>query len=218
MKPTIVFDMDGVIFDTERLILSGWRYLAGKYDITGLDEVFYQCIGTNKEETRKIILSHYGAPFPYDRLMKESSELFHERVKKDGMPIKPGVRELLSFLRINGYRVGLASSTRKEVIVSELSQTGMLDFFEVIVGGDMVKRSKPAPDIYIEACQRMKADPQNTYAVEDSKNGLKSALAAGLKVHLVPDLISPDEEMKQMAYAVWPSLIELRQHLADSRE
>lgn len=134
------------------------------------------------------------------------------------MPIKPGVRELLSFLRINGYRVGLASSTRKEVIVSELSQTGMLDFFEVIVGGDMVKRSKPAPDIYIEACQRMKADPQNTYAVEDSKNGLKSALAAGLKVHLVPDLISPDEEMKQMAYAVWPSLIELRQHLADSRE
>ena len=133
--------------------------------------------------------------------------LFKERTAAEGIPVKAGVRELLSFLKINGYRLGLASSTRYAVVKEELEGAGLFDFFEIVVGGDMVRRSKPAPDIYQKACEELAVEP---YAVEDSKNGVRSAVEAGLRVFLIPDLIAPDDEMKKMAYQIYPDLIELR--------
>ncbi|MCH5253119.1 MAG: HAD-IA family hydrolase, partial [Lachnospiraceae bacterium] len=106
------------------------------------------------------------------------------------------------------------SSTRRAVILEELEQTGLLDFFEVIVGGDMVEKSKPAPDIYRKACEEMGIRPDGVYAIEDSKNGLRSAAAAGLRVLLVPDLIVPDKEMEQLAFQIFHDLIEVRQYFA----
>ncbi len=210
MEKVIVFDMDGVIFDTENQILGIWIYLAGKYGIEGIETAFYQCIGTNREKTKKIMLEHYGENFPYEKFRQESSMLFKERTAAEGIPVKAGVRELLSFLKINGYRLGLASSTRYAVVKEELEGAGLFDFFEIVVGGDMVRRSKPAPDIYQKACEELAVEPERAYAVEDSKNGVRSAVEAGLRVFLIPDLIAPDDEMKKMAYQIYPDLIELR--------
>lgn len=214
MTKTIIFDMDGVIFDTESLWLSCWGYLGGKYGLENTESVFRKCIGTTVEETEAIVRAHYGDELPCDKFNREVSELFHAKIEESGMPVKAGARELLSFLRVNGYRVGLASSTKSSTIKSELEQVGLLEFFEVIIGGDMVQKSKPAPDIYIRACEEMHIQPSDAFVIEDSRNGLRSASSAGLKVFLVPDVVEPDEEMEKLAYRVFPDLIEVRRYLS----
>lgn len=214
MKKQIIFDMDGVIFDTENLILSCWRVVAEKYRIPNIEEAFRRVIGVSAAGTKKIIQEVYGEEFDYESFRQESRELFDKKIARNGIPLKPGVRELLSFLKINGYRVGLASSTRYETVLEELTQTGLAGFFEIIIGGDMVKRSKPEPDIYLHACEAMKLMPEETFAVEDSWNGVRSAAAAGLRVLHVPDLLEPGEEMEKLSFAIFEDLIDVRNYLA----
>ena len=214
MNKTIIFDMDGVIFDTERLILNCWQIEAVKYGIPRIAGTFKKCIGTTVDTTKQILFDTYGADFPYDKFRSEYRDLFYQKIEKEGLPVKRGARELLSFLKVNGYRAGLASSTRREVVEQELSDTGLHGFFEVIVGGDMVKKSKPAPDIYLRACELLQVKPEGTYAIEDSKNGIKSAKEAGLKVLHVPDLIKPDKETMEMADEIFEDLIQVRNFLA----
>ena len=207
MDKTVIFDMDGVIFDTEALWLACWKIIGQKYGIDDLEKVCHMCIGTNSEETKKIVLGYYGQEFAYDAYGSEVSRLFHERTDEKGMPVKRGAREFLSYLKVNGYRVGLASSTKKQIIEEELGQAGLLSFFQVIIGGDMVTNSKPDPEIYQRACQEMGVQPAHTYAIEDSFNGVRAAHAAGMKVIMVPDLLEPDEEMKELTVEIFPSLM-----------
>lgn len=209
----VVFDMDGVLFDTEKLCMDSWNMIAGEHGIQDMQEIFMQCVGRNANDTRTLILNHYGQDFPYDDFCKETSKWFREQIERKGMPVKPGVRELLEYLKENGYQVGLASSTRKESVISHLRNAGILDYFEVIIGGDMVEHSKPRPDIYLLACQEMGVEPELAYAIEDSPNGIRSAHGAGMKPIMVPDLIAPDEEMEQLSFGIFHDLIEVKEFL-----
>lgn len=214
MQKAIIFDMDGVIFDTENVILRCWKVIAEKYNVSNIEQTFYKVIGTNVDETKRILMETYGRDFPYEKFRGEYRERFYQKIAEEGIPIKKGVRELLSFLKINGFRIGLASSTRQKVVLEELSQAKLLDFFEVVVCGDMVARSKPEPDIYLRACEEMKITPSEVYAIEDSKNGIRSAHTAGLKVIHVPDIVKPDEETERLSDVVFKDLIEVRTYLA----
>lgn len=217
MKKQIIFDMDGVIFDTENLILNCWCFLAERYDIPQIEDTFRRAIGVSSEGTKKIVREVYGEDFPCEMFWKEWKQLFDQKIEKQGMPVKQGARELLSFLKINGFRVGLASSTRYESVVDELTQAGLIDFFEILVGGDMVERGKPEPDIYLCACEKMGIDPKETFAIEDSWNGVRSAAGAGLRVLHVPDLLEPNEEMERLSYAIFDDLIDVRNYLAKQK-
>lgn len=207
MKKTVVFDMDGVIFDTEALILKCWKQIGEKNGIKDIDMVFRKCIGTNSGETKKIVLQHYGEDFNYDMFREQSSVLFREKTKERGIPVKRGAREILSYFKVNGFQIGLASSTRRAVVEEELSQAGLLKFFHVLVGGDMVTHSKPHPEIYLRACEELGAEPSDTYAIEDSMNGVRSAHSAGMKVIMVPDIVEPDDEIRDMAMEIFPTLM-----------
>lgn len=208
----VVFDMDGVIFDSERLILDCWEKIGEKYEISGIRDVFTECIGTNSEKTREIVTSHYGMDFAYEEFRKEASVLFHEWIREDGLPVKKGVREILQYLKQEGVPTGLASSTRQAVVEEELRQAGLYDYFQVILGGDQLKHSKPAPDIYRMTCEKMRLAPQDAYAIEDSYNGVRAAYAAGMKPVMVPDILAATEEMTQKSVAVFLDLLQVLEY------
>lgn len=209
----VVFDMDGVIFDSERLVLICWEKVAEKYHVEGITEVMTACIGTTQGKTEEIVLGHYGEDFPYDAFRKEASALFHEIVDRDGLPVKRGVQELLDFLREQGVTLAVASSTRLEVVSQELKQAGLYEYFQVVMGGDQLKRSKPEPDIYLMTCNKLGIQPAEAYAVEDSYNGIRSAYSAGMNPVMVPDILPPTEEMREKSVVVLDDLLQVRDWL-----
>lgn len=215
---TVVFDMDGVLFDTERLCLNSWNSVAKKQGLEGMEKVFEQCIGLNANDTRTLILDHYGQDFPYDAFREEAGIWFWEYIEQNGLPLKPGVKELLSYLKNAGYRIGLASSTRKESVVSHLKRAEIIDYFSVIVTGDMVEHSKPRPDIYLMACEKLQVKPEDAYAIEDSPNGIRSAALAGMKPIMVPDMVMADAEMEQLCFKILNNLTEVMEFLDGNQE
>lgn len=206
----VIFDMDGTIFDTERLVLDCWEKVGERHGIPGIQEVFIRCIGTNNARTQEIVYEHYGKDFPFEKFSGESSALFHEIADTEGIPLKPGAVELLTYLSENKVPLGLASSTRLAAVTQELQAAGLYDYFQVVVGGDLLKNSKPAPDIYLMTCERMGTLPQNTYAIEDSYNGIRSAHSAGMRPIMVPDLMPATEEMRDLSVAVFADLFEVK--------
>lgn len=210
--PAVIFDMDGTIFDSERLVLDCWERIGKKHGIGDIREVFIRCIGTNHVRTQEIIYGHYGSDFPYKKFSEESSRLFHEAADKEGIPLKPGAEEILRYLSENKVPLGLASSTRLASVTQELQAAGLYAFFQVLVGGDLIKNSKPAPDIYLMACERLGILPEDTYAIEDSYNGIRSAHSAGMRPIMVPDLLPETEEMLHLSTAVFSDLLQVKEY------
>lgn len=211
----VIFDMDGVIFDSERLVLSCWEKVGEKYGFQGIDEVFLPCIGTNEVKTKEIVMDYYGQDFPYETFRQEASVLFHERVDLDGLPVKKGVREILDYLKEQEIPTAVASSTRLEAVSGELKQAGLYEYFKVVMGGDQLKRSKPEPDIYLMTCEKMDVIPSRAYAIEDSYNGIRSSFRAGMRPIMVPDMLPATEEMRQKSVAVLDDLLMVRGYLQE---
>lgn len=209
----VVFDMDGVIFDSERLVLECWNEIAQKHGIEDMGPVCLKCTGLTVDASRSVMKEYFGQDFPYDTYKAEMSRLFHERYDGGRLPVKPGVEELLAFLKEQGKKVALASSTRSQVVKTELADAGILSYFDAVICGDMVQNSKPAPDIFIRACKCLGTDPARSFAVEDSHNGIRSAESAGLRPIMVPDLVPVTEEMEQLTEVILPSLADVKQYL-----
>ncbi|MCQ2495526.1 MAG: HAD family phosphatase [Lachnospiraceae bacterium] len=205
----VVFDMDGVIFDSERLVLDCWKLVADRHGIPDIETTMRRCLGLNAAATEQLVKERYGNDFDYKGFKAENSALFHELADGGRLPLKPGVRELLSGLKARNIKIALASSTRKQVVEQELKDAGLYDFFDIIVCGDMVSKSKPDPEIYLKACELLAVAPEAAYAIEDSHNGIKSAFAAGMKPIMVPDLMAASEEMKNMVIFVKKDLFEV---------
>lgn len=219
---TVIFDMDGVIFDTENMFLACWHKISADYHLSGVDEVYRKVIGVHAEATKAIYMEYYGADFEYDKLCGLAAKLFHEKANTEGIPVKTGAAELLECLSQNADQVGLASSTDTHIVKKQLGEAGLLKYFKVIVGGDMVGKSKPEPDIFLKALSAMESYVQTTippaevFAIEDSFNGVRAAHAAGMKVIMVPDIVKPDDEMREKTAQILPSLWEVKDFLQDS--
>lgn len=209
----VVFDMDGVIFDSERAVMQCWKEVASRHNIPDIEKAILACTGTTMVRTREIMLNLYGADFPYDEYARESSAIFHSRYDGGRLPMKPGVKELLTFLKEHDKKIALASSTRQQVVTDELRDAGVIEYFDRIICGDMVSRSKPAPDIFLKACEELNISPSDSYAIEDSYNGIRAAHAGGLHPIMVPDLLPADEEMQSLAEIVLPSLTSVMEYL-----
>lgn len=211
----VVFDMDGIIFDSERLVIDCWKVVAEKYAIPDIEEACNECLGVNSVETKDKFLKRYGQDFPYDAYKSEMSKIYHDNYDGGRLPMKIGVVELLEYIKECGLKVALASSTRSEVVTQQLKDAGILKYFQVIVGGDMVTRSKPQPDIFLKACEELGVAPQESFAIEDSYNGIRAAAAGHLRPLMVPDLMPPTSEMQNLSEGIFDTLLEVKGYLKE---
>ena len=198
----VIFDMDGIIFDSERLVIECWEVVAAKHNIPDIVEICMRVQGNNRQETGKRFREKYGNDFPYDTYKKEVTALFRERYGEGRLPLKPGVVEILQDLKQRCVPLALASSTRSDIVKLELEEARLLSFFDAVLGGDMAPRSKPEPDIFLAAAKVLGAIPANCYVLEDSFNGIRAAHRAGMHPIMVPDMQQPDEEMRGLAEVI----------------
>lgn len=213
MGKTVIFDLDGVIFASEQVVQQGWRYAAGKMQLGEIDQLFLQCVGTNHIFAENLLQTQFGTQFSYEEFRRYTREFFRSYITQHGLPVKPGVRELMEYLKQNSYAIGLASSSTLQYILNGLRQAQLIDYFDVIVSGENLKRSKPEPDIYLMACEKMNVVPAEAYAIEDSYNGIRSASQAGMRPIMVPDLLPVTTEMEQLSCVVCSDLLEVRAYL-----
>ena len=211
----VVFDMDGVLLDTESMSDRNWFEAASEMGITQeeIKEALEACHGSNsrwiEEELNRrfsTLLGFTGAAF-----LQRTGELFHELEVTEGIPLKKGAAEILAYLKERGYPLALASSTRGEAVKRQLKNAGLISFFDAIVTGDMVSKSKPDPEIYLTACSKLGIPPEECAGIEDSLNGVRSAAAAGMFAIMVPDKVQPTEEIRKLLYKLCPDLLCLKE-------
>ena len=207
-----VFDMDGVIFDSERACFECWLEAADMLKVKGMREFYPRIIGTNANQTLRMAREAFDGitgTGTAEELQRLSSEIFHRRYDNGGLPLKKGAEEILGYLRDEGIRTALASSTRTQQVIRELTNAGLIDYFDSVTGGDSVTVSKPDPQIYLIACEKLGSLPGDTFAIEDSFNGIRSAHRAGMRPLMVPDMIPPDDEMLSLCEGIFGDLTEV---------
>lgn len=200
--------MDGVILDSETVCWRTWDQAAIELNLANIETAKNRCMGTNHLDSCQILRDLYGKDFDSEGFLKKTYDLFYKIEDNEGIPLMKDVKEVLDYLS-KKYIVCLASSTKKEAVTRQLTNTGVIDYFKTLTTGDMVSHSKPDPEIYLKAAESIGIKPENCVAIEDSPNGIRSAFAAGIQPVMVPDKISPDEEMQKKCWKILSSLKEI---------
>jgi len=208
----IIFDMDGVLLDSESISDITWEKAGKDFNIPMTVEVLDTCRGSNKHDIMEKLKKLYGQNFDANGFLARTGEYFWQIEEESGVPLMPYVKEILEYLS-GKYKIALVSSTGGVSVTKHLTKTGIVSYFEKRITGDMVTHSKPDPEIYLRACELVGLKPEECVAVEDSPNGIKSAFAAGMKVIMVPDRMKPTPELEKMCYRIIPSLKNLEELL-----
>ena len=203
MITTIIFDMDGTLYDTEKVYKMAWLEAGVPL------EVYRKFIGTSAATIRSVLTENGMDP---DVILRDSRAVIERELAK-GIELKPGARELLQWLKEKGYRTGIATSSTIETARRYLTESQMTEYFDEVISGNQLEHGKPHPDIFLMAADQLQAAPKECMVVEDSFNGVRAGHAAGMFTVMVPDLVQPDEEIAALADAVISSLSEIRFYL-----
>lgn len=203
---TIIFDMDVLMFDTESIFIKAWDYAGEKMGIGKAGYMTMKTLGMSIQMSKKLWVKEFGNKYDEDLLRKYTKEFLQKYYSENSVPIKQGLYELLDFLKQHNYKLGVASSSPRWEVEKHLRDAKVYEYFNSIVCGDMISKSKPEPEIYLKACELLGEIPENCIALEDSKNGLLAAHKAGCKVVMIPDLWQPDEEIEKILYAKFNAL------------
>lgn len=202
----VIFDMDGLMLDTEKLLARYWMQAAQE---AGFPMELEHVLGIRSLAAvyaKPKLQAIFGKSFDYEAIRARRRTLTADHLQQYGIPKKAGLDELLQYLKKHTYKIAVATATDRERTDKYLQQVDVADYFDVRICGDMVTKGKPDPEIYLTACQALNLPPEQCIALEDSPNGIRSAHAAGCQAVMVPDLSQPEEELLPMLYGCVPSL------------
>jgi len=207
IKPSLViFDFDGVLADSERIYKEYW--IRSSFDC-GFELSIEEELKLRSADSR-IASEIFGSRDLYDRVRIKRREYMKEYGKTQFFDLKPGVLDILAWLKEKGYTVVIASSSTGEMIKAHLEHYALSVYIKEVLSVKDIKRGKPYPDIYINICNHYHLDPSEVIAFEDAPNGVISASSAGVNTVMIPDLSEPDEELKQKTFAVIHHLFEIK--------
>lgn len=205
----IVFDMDGLMFDTEHLVAKGWAFAGKQMGINITEAMAIKTLGLNAGDTNRVLIQELGEAFDLSATRKIRVDYVTSYIEDNGIPMKTGLFELLDYLKMNHYKITVATSTERDRAQYYFNKAGISKYFNQIVCGDMIERGKPEPDIYLRASEIIGVNPNECLALEDSPMGILSAYRAGMKPVMIPDLLQPDEETNSLLYAKLPTLLDV---------
>lgn len=201
----VIFDMDGLMLNTERLSQIAWRAGGRDMGYELPDVVCHGIIGRVSADHQRIFDDHFGEGFPLDAL-SHRSQVHYFKLLQEELAVQPGLFELLARLESRGLPKAVATSTKREWAFKKLERTGIRERFDHAVTGDSVERGKPAPDIFLRAAELLETEPAHCLVLEDSYNGVRAGAAAGMRVIMIPDILPPTEEMNNLCWRVFDSL------------
>ena len=211
-KKTVIFDMDGLMFDSERLCIQAYDYAGEKYGVGKLGYLVVETLGMNHEASQPIWKKYLGEDYDAAGIRRYVDEFYDDFHKNHKMPVKKGLYHLLEYLDAHGYDMAVASSTSTKTVIANLKEAGIFGYFKVVIGGDQLRASKPSPDIYLMACEKLGRSPKECYALEDSRNGVLSASSAGCMTIMVPDIWQPDDEFLARVHQKFEDLDQVRDY------
>ena len=201
-KQAVIFDMDGLIFDTERVFMEQLAVAMKEHGYVLTREIYTETLGLGGKKLVDFMQSKFGYDYPFEECSRKAQERMAMISETIGLSVKPQIRELLQELKAGNIKCGVASSTKTELVEKYLKQAELDGFFDVVIGGDKVKVSKPEPDIFIYACERLNVSPMIALVLEVSENGIRAARAAGIRVICIPDLKEPSREVEKLVTAI----------------
>ena len=210
MKKAFIFDMDGTLFDTEKLTQEALRAVSRIHrERDDVDDFYPTVCGSTLPKAKLLYEAFYGEDYPFYERYDEMYRWIKEFIDKNGIPAKKGAKELLSYLKENDYKVAVATSSTRESTEEHIKKAGFENYFDVMVCGDEIKNSKPHPEIFLIAAKKLGVNPENCYVAEDSYYGVEAGVAAGMKVFMVPDMNVPRQKEKDLAYKICKDLLQI---------
>ena len=202
----VIFDMDGLMTDTEHLFLQQWSKVMKRMGYPEHQEIVRHCAGLNYPDSANYVREKLGTQFDYDGVLNKTSDLMSDYRAEHGIPVKPGLYHLMDFLDQEKIPYLVATTTEYLKARKRLEDIGVWERIRGVIAGDMVSRGKPDPEIYILACRQLSLPPENCLVLEDSRYGIKAAHLAGCLPVMIPDLHGPDHEVSPMLFALADSL------------
>ncbi len=206
----VIFDMDGLILDTEKLYQRFWKEASKEFGYDMSQEIALKLRSLDKTLAKELLTDFFGKDYSYEKVKEIRIRLMADYVEKNGIAAKEGVRELVEYLKEHRYKIAVATATNYKRADEHLTLAGVRDCFDNIICACDLEHGKPYPDVYLYACGKLGLKPEECVALEDSLNGVRSAYSAGCVPILIPDGDNVDDEVSDIVYARVKSLVDVK--------